>query len=337
MPNLRFLPKPRKISIEELAKICGAYIQGDVNKDESISCVETLKAAKKGDLAFYSNKKYKEDFIRTQASVCVVGEDDIDYAPSGLALLVSKNPYAAYAILAASIFDGYLNDAFEDEMVSKYAKIGKNCKIAKNCEIAAGAEIGDNVIIHNFVRIGPKVKIGSGTVVKSGCNISNAIVGSNCLFHPGVMIGQDGFGFAPSDRGILKVPQLGGVKIGNEVEIGANSTIDRGALEDTEIGDFTKLDNLVQIGHNVKVGKFCFFAAQVGIAGSTEVGDQVMMGGQSGSNGHIKIGSNVKVAGQSGVLSNVEDGAVIGGSPAMNMRTWHKINLKLRRLVEKKG
>jgi len=336
MPNLRFLPKPTTYTLKELAELCDCTLHDKSDESIKISGVDTLGNAGSGDLSFLTNAKYKADFISTSASVCIVGEGAVEDAPKGVALLVSENPYVSYAIAAGRIFKGHDEDSFEGELISPSAKIGKNCKIAKSCEIASGAEIGDNVQIHNFARIGNNVKIGSGTVVKSGAVITHSIIGENCLIHPGAAIGQDGFGFAPGPKGVIKVPQLGGVKIGNNVEIGANTTIDRGALEDTIIGDYTKIDNLVQLGHNVKVGSFCFFAAHVGVAGSAEIGDQVMIGGQAGVNGHIKVGSKVKIAGQSAVISSVEDGAVLTGTPAMSMRKWVKMTAMMKRLVEKK-
>ncbi|MCL4147035.1 UNVERIFIED_CONTAM: hypothetical protein GTU68_065909 [Idotea baltica] len=335
MPNLRFLPNPTIYTLKDLAELCGCVLYNKDDADIKISGVNTLNNAGAGDLSFLTNSKYKDDFISTSATACIVGEGSIESSPKGVALLVSETPYVSYAIAASKIFEGYDVDDFEDELISSSAKIGKNCKVSKNCEIAAGAEIGDGVQIHNFVRIGKNVKIGSGTVVKSGAVITHSIIGSNCLIHPGAAIGQDGFGFAPGPKGVIKVPQLGGVKIGDNVEIGANTTIDRGALEDTMIGSHTKIDNLVQLGHNVKVGGFCFLAAQVGVAGSAEIGDQVMIGGQAGVNGHIKVGSKVKVAGQAGVLSNVKDGEVLGGTPAINMRKWIKMTTVMKRMVEK--
>jgi UDP-3-O-[3-hydroxymyristoyl] glucosamine N-acyltransferase len=201
--------------------------------------------------------------------------------------------------------------------------------------IEDGVVIGNNSSIdHNSV-IKRNVVIGNNTKIASNVTISHSVIGNNVIIHPGTRIGQDGFGFASDHTGHLKVPQLGIVKIGDFVEIGANTTIDRGSAQDTIIGDMCQIDNLVQLGHNVQLGKACVIVAQVGIAGSTKLGDFVILGGQVGVAGHLKIGNQVQVAAQSGIAQNIEDKQIMGGSPAVPIRQWHKQTFCLKKLANK--
>ena len=183
--------------------------------------------------------------------------------------------------------------------------------------------------------IGANCVIGNDCTIHSNVNITNAIIGNNVIIHSGVSIGQDGFGYAYNNGRHHKVPQVGRVIIGDDVEIGANTTIDRGSAPDTIIGEGTKIDNLVQIGHNVKIGKHCIIVSQVGISGSTEIGDYTIIAGQAGIAGHLKIGSQVQVAAQAGITRDLEDKAIVGGTPAVPLRQYHKQALALAKLTEK--
>ena len=205
--------------------------------------------------------------------------------------------------------------------------MGACAHISEDVIIGEGCYIGENTYI------GAGVKLGNECFIANNCSISYAVIGNNLVLHPGARIGQDGFGFAPSNSGITKVPQLGRVVIGNFVEIGANTCIDRGAIDDTIIGDHTKIDNLVQIGHNVNIGSHCIIVAQTGIAGSSHIGDGTMLGGQTGISGHVTVGKKVVLAAQGGIISDVADGEVLGGTPAVPIRQWHKQTIILKKLI----
>jgi UDP-3-O-[3-hydroxymyristoyl] glucosamine N-acyltransferase len=200
------------------------------------------------------------------------------------------------------------------------ARLEEGVVVEANAVIAAGAEIGTGSVIAAGAAIGPGTRIGRDCHIGHAATVQHALLGNNVVVHPGARIGQDGFGYAPGPRGLLKIPQIGRVIIQDHVEIGANTTIDRGALDDTVIGEGTKIDNLVQIGHNVRIGRHCVLVAQVGVAGSATIGDGVMIGGAAGVNGHVTIGDGAQLAALSGVATDVPAGARWGGQPARPMR-----------------
>ena len=276
--------------------------------------------ATEGDLSFFDNAKYLEQFLSSQASVCIVHPKFTERAPNGMVLLTTNEPYAAYAKAAQMFYRS------KDEIVgiSDKADIHPSAKIGKNCSIGAFTTIGENVVV------------GEGSVIGRNVSIRATHMGIFCVIHDGARIGQEGFGFAMGAGGHIKVPQLGGVIIGNYVEIGANSCIDRGAGPNTIIGNGTKIDNLVQIAHNVEIGRNCVITAQCGIAGSTKIGDYVVLGGQSGVAGHLNIGVAVKVAANSGVMRDLPAHTTVGGIPAVNIRDWHKGTLLMEKMINTK-
>ncbi len=302
-------------TLGEIAAVIGCEID-PAKANIQITGLAPLSAATPGTLSFFDNSKYLEQFKAARASGCIVNAKYSMQAPKDMVVLVVDEPYRSYARIAQKFYAPRQPEV----LIDPSAAIDKTAKIGKNTIIGASTVIGREVIIGDNCRI-------SGNVTIQSCRIGN-----DCIIHAGVRIGQDGFGFAMGQGEHLKVPQLGGVIIGNEVEIGANTCVDRGSGPDTIIGDGTKIDNLVQIAHNVEIGKYCVIVAQVGIAGSAKIGDYVVLGGKSGVNGHIKIGSGAKVAAFSGVLKNVEPGATVGGAPAVNVRDWHKQILAIEKL-----
>ena len=335
MPSPRFFKKENSFPIKELAKIGNCTIVGDDTL--TLQDIATLESAKAGDVGFLSNPKYLGAFQQSKASVCVLEERFVKLAPEGMTLLVSANSYQSYALIAAAFYPpkkfGYFKAP--SATISPSASIHESSYIGENVVISENAEIGANCYVGANTFIDSGVKVGDNTQIRPNCTIAYTVIGKNCIIHAGVRSGQDGFGFAPSAQGITKVEQLGTVVIGNNVEIGANTCIDRGAIEDTIIGDGTKIDNLVQIGHNVKIGQNCFIVSQVGIAGSTVVGNQVMLGGQVGIAGHVSIGDKTMIAAQSGIMSNVDAGSVLGGSPAVGLKQWHRMTAYLKKVTDR--
>ena len=326
MSDPRFFPPAKSHSLTALAQLTGAEIKGG-SGDKIVIDVAPLNIATADQLSFFDNKKYTDMFRTSQAGACFVSPDNIDKAPSGTILLVVKNPYKAYAQAAQQFYpEPVWSKAYRapNAYIHPSAKIGSNCIIDHNVYIGKHVEIGSHCWIKPNSVIGHGVTIGNNTIIGSNCSIAFAQIGQACRILPGVRIGQEGFGFAMDPAGHIPVPQLGRVLIGERVWIGANTTIDRGAGPDTTIGDGCMIDNLVQIGHNVKIGKFAVIVAQVGISGSTEIDDYALLAGQVGVAGHLKIGRGARVGAQSGVLRDIEPGAEMMGYPALPIKDFYR-------------
>ncbi len=303
-----------------------------------VSSVAPLEAAPKGSLTFIDNPKYLPALRETRAAAVICSERNAQHVPSGVVALVSANPYRAFALAAAALFPTAMR--FQPVMgfgVSSRAVIHETAELEDNVTVEAGAVIGPeacvgegSVIGPNSI-IGPKVQIGRDVSVSPNSTVLNALVGDNVVLHSGVRIGSDGFGFSMGPGGHLKIPQIGRVVIQNDVEIGANSCIDRGSNRDTIVGEGTKIDDLVMVGHNVRIGRHCVIVSQTGIAGSAELGDYVVLGGRVAVNGHVKIGDGAQLAGLSGVGGDVPPGVQWGGVPARPIRHWMREVGRLRR------
>ena len=290
--------------------------------------VAALQIATTKHVSFIDNRKYIQEFKSTEAGAIVVPPDLVAIAPPKAALLISKNPYLSYARIAKAYHPILFEPRKEvnTTLVSPNTTIPDSVNLDNGVTIKDGVEIGANTIIGANSTIEKGVRIGKDSWISSNVSLSYCLIGDRAVIHAGVRIGQDGFGFAPGASLHEKVPQLGRVIIGNDVEIGANCCIDRGASVDTEIGDGTKIDNLVQIAHNVVVGKNCLIAGQAGIAGSSKIGDYVMVGGQAGIAGHLNIGTGAKIAAQSGVTKNIASGETVIGFPAqLNRKYWRNL------------
>lgn len=339
MADPRFYRAAGPFNLGELARIAEAKIADGADPERRFKDVQPLSAAGPEDLSFLDNKRYRDDFRRTRAGAVLVHPDLAKDAPNGTQVLVSRDPYRAYARVAAAFYPlpAPVPGVHPAAHVDPTATLGRGCRVEAGAMIGANAEIGPGTVIGANAVIGPGVRVGEAGIVGPTATLENCLIGARVILHAGVRIGQDGFGFAPGPQGHLKVPQLGRVIIEDDVEIGANSTIDRGAGPDTVIGQGTKIDNLVQIAHNVRIGRGCIIVSLVGISGSTQIGDFVMLGGQVGIAGHLTVGDGARVAAQSGVMRDVEPGATVGGSPALPQREWLRAQAVLARMSRKQG
>jgi UDP-3-O-[3-hydroxymyristoyl] glucosamine N-acyltransferase len=322
------------LKLGEIADRLGCALDGDPSVE--IARVSGLQQAQPGDLTFLSNAKYLHQFFTTQASAVIVGRDVRDPAPRGCATLRCANPYAAFA-RALGFFSGGVPPAKgvdHRSAIAADAAIGADVSIGPFVSVGAGASIGARTIVYPNVTIGAGARVGDDCMIHSQCAIRDRVtIGHRVILQSGVVVGSDGFGFATDDDGThVKIPQHADVFIEDDVEIGANATIDRPAVGETRIGAGTKIDNLVHVAHGVAIGKRVLLAAQVGIAGSTVIEDDVMMAGQSGINGHIRIGRGAKVGAKSAVLQSVEAGGFVTGHPAMDHKNWRKASVIFRQL-----
>ena len=336
MPDPKFHHKTSAKTLEQLTEISGGTLV--LKNDVLIEDVAPLSTAGKTDISFLDNVKYKDDFKNTQAGVVIISEKMKEHAPDACNLIISNSPYKSYALIAQAFYPDDIGneDISESAYIHSTATIGSGCVIGSGAVIAQGVILGDNVHINANATIEKNVQIGTGTRIGANASITHAIIGEYCNIYAGVRIGQDGFGFAIDPKGHVKVPQLGRVLIGNHVEIGANSCVDRGAGPDTEIGDGTWIDNLAQIGHNVKIGRGCVIIAQAGIAGSTVLEDYVVIAAQVGVAGHLTVGMGAKVAAQSGVMRNVPAQTDVMGTPAIPIKEELRTKTFLRKLAAKK-
>jgi UDP-3-O-[3-hydroxymyristoyl] glucosamine N-acyltransferase len=328
--------------LSALADKLGAKLAAGADPAISIRDVKPLSDAGRGDLAFLDNRKYVAQLEATRASACLVAPPLANRVPDETAALIVDAPYRAFAHALAlfypdAMFPKTAMTASGDPPIHPSASIEEDVRIEPGAVIGREAQIGRGSVVAAGAMVGYRVTIGRGCYIGPGASVTHALIGDRVILHAGVRIGQDGFGFAMGPKGHLKVPQVGRVIIQNDVEIGANSCVDRGALSDTVIGEGTKIDNLVQIAHNVVVGRHCVLVAYVGISGSTQLGDFVVMGGQAGVVGHIKIGTGAQVAGWSHLTHDVPPGMRVGGTPAVPMIEYGRQIAVLKRLGRRGG
>jgi UDP-3-O-[3-hydroxymyristoyl] glucosamine N-acyltransferase len=338
MADPRFFTRAGPYTLDALASLSGAVLRDPGDGDRLITDVAPLETAGPADITFLDNRKYAAAFAASRAGAAFVSERMAKQAPAGMALLLSPDPYKAFARAAQAFYpeEAVRPGRAASAIIDPGATVPPDCQIGTNVVIEAGVRLGARCRIGPNTVIAINVELGDDCRVAANVTLSHCIIGSRVVLHPGVRIGQAGFGFAPDPSGHLKIPQLGRVIIGDDVDVGANSTIDRGSGHDTVIGPGTMIDNLVQIGHNVTLGRGCVLAGQVGISGSTKLGDFVMAGGQAGLAGHLDIGSGARIAAKSGLMRDVAAGETVCGTPAVPIGLFMKQVAVLQRLAKKK-
>ena len=314
-------------SLTEICCKSGASLFDAADGQALVSDVASLKEATDVHLSFLENRKYHADFRTTAARAVIIHPNEKGHSPKGVALLLSSNPYKSFA-LAAQMFHplkepinpGVSNCAW----IHPGCSVGLGTEIEPGARIFKGASIGENCFVGANTVVGSKVIVGDNCHISSNVTITHCHMGRGVTVHSGARIGQAGFGFAMDRSGHTSVPQIGMVLIGDNVRIGANTTIDRGALSNTIVGDGCMIDNLVQIAHNVQLGRNCVMAGQSGVAGSSILGDFVVIGGQSAVSGHLVLGNGITIAGKSGVTHNLPQPGIYGGIPAVPIKQWRR-------------
>lgn len=335
-----FFQRSGPYSLECLLKETGARFVPAKSGTAPISDfvgVAPLQSAMETEVSFLDNKRYLPLLAETKAGMVIISPAFSDKVPDDTSALVMSNPYLGWAKIASLFYPKYKAKAgiHPTAYVHPTAKLDPGVEVQAFAVIMDGVKIGRGCIIGTHAVIESSVKIGDYCHIGSHVSLSHAFLEDRVTLYPGARIGQDGFGFAVGDKGFISVPQIGKVILKSDVEVGANSTIDRGSVRDTIIGEGSRLDNLVQIGHNVQMGRCCIVVSQAGISGSTQLGDFVTIAAQAGLIGHIHVGDRARVGAQCGVISDVDAKSDVIGSPAMPFREYFKNVAVLRRLASK--
>ncbi len=321
----------------QIAMLVNGKLEGDASV--AVSSFGKIEEAKEGQLTFFANPKYEEFLYTTRASVVIINEAHELKQPVTATLIRVPDAYSAFATLLTKyqeIVQQQLTGIQEPSYIAKTATVGENVFIGAFAYLGEGVTVGDNSKVYPNAFIGDNVSVGKNCVIHPGVKIYHSCkIGDNVVIHAGTVIGSDGFGFAPqADGSFMKVPQIGNVVVESNVEIGANATIDRATIGSTLIKSGAKLDNLIQIAHNVEVGHSTVIAAQAGVSGSTKIGNGVMIGGQAGIVGHIQLGDGAKVNAQSGVSKSIEPGKAVTGSPAYDYTSALRSQAAARKLPD---
>jgi UDP-3-O-[3-hydroxymyristoyl] glucosamine N-acyltransferase len=338
-----FFKRAESLTAGEVATITGATLSDPLRAGDIISNVAPLDRAGPRDLTFFENISYIGGLRSTHAGACLIAERFAGDAPGGLLLLISREPYRSFVAVTRKLFPDALRPSslFEAEGIMPGASVHPKARLEDGVTVEPGAvigpraEIGSGTLVGAGAVIGAEVRIGRDCTVGAHCSVIHALIGDRVILHPGCRIGQDGFGYVMSPRGHAKIPQVGRVIIQDDVEIGAGTAIDRGAIRDTVIGEGTKIDNLVQIGHNVSVGRHCVIVSHVALAGSVTLADFVAIGGCTTINNHVAIGEGAQIAGFSAVNVDIPPGGRYGGIPARPARQWLREIAALERLVRR--
>ena len=338
MSDPRFFKNSGPFTLKEINKFLGTeLLDSKISNDYLVADISSLSLGRSENISFFQDIKYKKDLLNTKAGACIIKEEHKHLAPRGLLLIYSKNPYMDFTKISQKFYPLEVTPKSTTSLTSQ-EKVHDSVQLGKDVFIEKGAVIGKKVIIGKNTTISSNCVIGSGVEIGSDCyigpnvNITHSIIGNKNIIHQGSSIGQDGFGFAMSLEKHEKIPQVGRVIIGNNIEIGSNCAIDRGSLQDTIIKDGTKIDNLVHIAHNCIIGKNCIIAGMVGLAGSTILEDFVVMGAKSGAVGHITIGKGSQIAAKAGVSKTLPPGKTWAGFPIREMNLWKKDLSYIRKL-----
>ena len=343
MTDSRFYLKRDALSLSDVCALISVPVPEGANKDQLFTAIHTLKEGNAAEIALFHNPKYREDAEHTRVGICLTTDAFASYVGAQLEngtcqtiVLVHPEPYRAYALLVRAFFpEPILKPSIHPTaVIAQTATIGEGCVIGAYVVIGERAVIGAYTKIDSHTVIHDDVCIGCNGRIASHVTISHSLIGDRVLIKPGTCIGQQGFGFHMDEKGHFDVPQVGIVEIGYDVQIGSNVCIDRASLGKTKIGNGVRIDNLVQIAHNVYIGDQSVLGAQVGVAGSTHLGNFVIVAGQVGIAGHLTIGNGVKVAAQSGIMRDVVDGMTVAGSPAVPVQDWRMQTVALQRLVK---
>ena len=326
---MKTLKKIKYIDIKKIFDTNSLEVKSNISDNEYFSSIRSLSNSTSEDLSFFSNFKYINDLKNITAKACLIEEKFTELLPKNCKPIIVKDPYLALALISNIFIE---EDLKSNGVISDNSSIHSNSIIKKNVQINPFTIISDNTEISNDVYIGsnscigPNVLIKKNVIIHDNVSISNSIIMENCVIKSGARIGGTGFGFDMKTK--QKIHHSGNVTIGKNSSIGSNTTIDRAVFDSTIIGNFSNIDNLVQIAHNVNIGNYAVIAAQVGIAGSTRIGDYVKIGGQAGISGHLVIGDNVTIAAKSGVTKNIPNNEIVAGFPAKNIKLWKKEIIK---------
>lgn len=344
MADPRFFRRSGPFALAELASSIGARLVGG-EPEATIRDVAPLDRAAPDEVSFFDHQRYADQAAVTRAAACIVKESLAGALPEGTARLLTDDPQQSYARVAAAFYPDFGPPGpgrppppatTAGAWIHPDARVADDCRVGPGAVIEAGAEIGPRTRIEAGAIVGPGVLIGADCVIGPGASITFSRIGDRCLIHAGARLGQDGFGFAMGAEGHLKVPQLGCVIVEDEVEIGANTTIDRGSGPDTVIGRGCKIDNLVMIAHNVDLGPGCVIVAQSGISGSTRFGAGCVVAAQAGVTGHLTIGPGAQFAARSAIIRDMPGGMIYGGAPAIPVRDWRRQMAAISRLGKRK-
>jgi UDP-3-O-[3-hydroxymyristoyl] glucosamine N-acyltransferase len=345
MSDPLFFKRPSGLTLREIATLTGASPRAGAPLDRRVSDIAPVDRAGPADLAFLDSPRYADQLGSTHAGICIVSERFAERAPPHVAVLVAPQPYRAFVEATRALYPDSTRPSslFDAVAVAERAYVHPSARLESGVTVDPGAivgpraEIGAGTVLQAGAVIGPEVRIGRDCTIGAGSSLTHVLVGDHVIIHPGCRIGQDGFGYVIGGGGHLKVPQVGRVIVQDHVEIGAGTTIDRGANRDTIVGEGTKIDNMVQVGHNVVIGRHCILVAQTGISGSVTIGDFVVLGARVGINNHVRIGEGAHIAATSIVNDDVPPGARWGGTPAKPARIWFREMKILEQMATRAG